>query len=152
MSKNTRDTLFRKVDVDQYSEDKFEEDEQGDGTVNGVGPNEAEVQTLLSQGKNVDALKVALRNPPVTSKNQAVKDKALQVVMRVLLQFKSSDIDNAVKSLDSPTKDILMKYIYRGFEIPAEGSSAQLLTWHQKVFALAGLGCVVRVLTDRKRV
>ena len=49
MSKNTRDTLFRKVDVDQYSEDKFEEDEQGDGTVNGVGPNEAEVQTLLSQ-------------------------------------------------------------------------------------------------------
>ena len=49
MSKNTRDTLFRKVDVDQYAEDKFEEDEQGDGTVNGVGPNEAEVQTLLCQ-------------------------------------------------------------------------------------------------------
>jgi len=59
--------------------------------------------------------------------------------MRVLLQFKSSDIDNAVKSLDSPTKDILMKYIYRGFEIPAEGSSAQLLTWHQKVFVCEGM-------------
>ncbi|KAI0227521.1 Actin-related protein 2/3 complex subunit 5 [Lamellibrachia satsuma] len=152
MSKNTRDTLFRKVDVDQYAEDKFEEEEQGDGSVNGVGPNEAEVQTLLSQGRNVDALKVSLRNPPVTSKNQAVKDKSLQVVMRVIMSIKSSDIDNAVKSLDSPTKDILMKYIYRGFEIPAEGSSAQLLTWHQKVFASAGLGCIVRVLTDRKRV
>ena len=54
--------------------------------------------------------------------------------MRVLMSTKSADVDAAVKSLDSPTQDILMKYIYRGFEVPAEGSSAQLLTWHQKVF------------------
>ena len=60
--------------------------------------------------------------------------------MRVIMSIKSSDIDNAVKNLDSPTKDILMKYIYRGFEIPAEGSSAQLLTWHQKVFIATGRG------------
>ena len=50
MSKNTRNTQFRRVDVDQYSEDKFEEDEHGDeAVINGVGPNEVEVQTLLSQ-------------------------------------------------------------------------------------------------------
>ena len=49
------------------------------------------------------------------------------------MSTKSADVEAAVKSLDAPTQDILMKYIYRGFEVPAEGSSAQLLTWHQKV-------------------
>ncbi len=38
-----------------------------------------------------------------------------------------------VKQLDSDQKDVLMKYVYRGFEIPSEGSSAHLLLWHEKV-------------------
>ena len=53
--------------------------------------------------------------------------------MRVVMSFKSSEIDAVVKSLDQPTLDVLMKYIYRGFETPSEGSSALLLTWHEKV-------------------
>jgi len=53
--------------------------------------------------------------------------------MRVLLSFKSSDIEGAVRTLDQNRLDTLMKYIYRGFEFPSEGSSAQLLTWHEKV-------------------
>jgi len=61
------------------------------------------------------------------------QDKALQIVIRVLLAFKSSDIEAAVHTLDQNHLDTLMKYIYRGFEFPSEGSSAQLLTWHEKV-------------------
>ena len=49
------------------------------------------------------------------------------------MSFKSSDIEYAVRSLDQNHLDTLMKYIYRGFEFPSEGSSAQLLTWHEKV-------------------
>lgn len=150
MSKNTRDTKFRRVDVDAYNEDKYEDEMISDGDAQ--GPNEAEVQSLLSQNRNLDALRVVLSNAPVTSKNQAVKDKALQLALRVMLSFKSNEMDDAVKKLDSPNLDVLMKYIYRGFELPSEGSSAQLLTWHEKTFAAGGLGCVVRVLTDRKRV
>lgn len=150
MSKNTRDTKFRRVDVDAYSEDKYEDELITDGDVQ--GPNEAEVQSLLSQNRNLDALKVVLNSAPVTSKNQAVKDKALQLAMRVMLSFKATEMDDAVKKLDSLSLDVLMKYIYRGFELPSEGSSAQLLTWHEKAFTAGGLGCVVRVLTDRKRV
>jgi len=62
------------------------------------------------------------------------QDRALQIVIRVLLSFKSSDIDGALRNLDQNQLDTLMKYIYRGFEFPSEGSSAQLLTWHEKVW------------------
>jgi hypothetical protein len=57
----------------------------------------------------------------------------LSLVLKVLLSFKSSDIENAVRTLDQPKLDTLMKYIYRGFEFPSEGSSALLLLWHEKV-------------------
>ena len=68
------------------------------------------------------------------------QDKALGMCLRVMLSFKSSEIEGAVKTLDQPQLDMLMKYIYRGFERPSEGSSAQLLTWHDKV---ASPQCVV---------
>lgn len=62
-----------------------------------------------------------------------MQDRSVQTLLKVLLTIKSGDIDGIVKSLDQPQLDILMKYIYRGFEYPSEGSSAQLLTWHEKV-------------------
>ncbi|KAJ8311242.1 hypothetical protein KUTeg_011199 [Tegillarca granosa] len=97
-------------------------------------------------------MKIVLNNSPIGCKDQNVKDRATQLVVRVLTSFKTGDIDAAIKSLDSKYLDILMKYIYKGFENPSEGSSAALLTWHEKAFASGGLGSIVRVLTDRKRV
>lgn len=51
----------------------------------------------------------------------------------MLSSFKSSDIEKAVGSLDKAGVDLLMKYIYRGFEKPTDNSSAVLLQWHEKV-------------------
>ena len=48
------------------------------------------------------------------------------------MSIKTSQIDEAVKQLDNESRDVLMKYIYRGFEVPNEGSSAHLLVWHEK--------------------
>lgn len=47
--------------------------------------------------------------------------------------------------------DVLMKYVYRGFEIPTEGSSGHLLQWHEKVYSKGGVGSIVRVLSDTNR-
>ncbi|GFS00162.1 actin-related protein 2/3 complex subunit 5 [Elysia marginata] len=147
MAKNTGSSKFRKVDVDQYDEDRFVDDITESGEEG--GPNETEVNNITD--KYQDALLHVLQNAPIESKNQAVKDRATNLLVRVLTAFKG-DIDQCVKSLDGKSVDMLMKYIYRGFEIPTENSSAILLTWHQKVFAVGGLGSIMRVMTDRKRV
>ncbi|CAG5133806.1 unnamed protein product [Candidula unifasciata] len=158
MAKNTGSSKFRKVDVDQYDEDRYEDD-----IIDAVeeGPNEIEVNNLLQRypfievlditDKYQEALQHVLQNAPVGSKNQAVKDRAANLAVRVLTSFKG-DMDQCIKSLDNRSIDMLMKYIYRGFETPSENSSAVLLTWHQKAFAAGGLGSIMRVLTDRKRV
>lgn len=61
-------------------------------------------------------------------------------------------METALNTLTDPDLiDVLMKYIYRGFEIPSEGSSGHLLQWHEKVFARGGIGCISRVLSDTHR-
>ena len=68
------------------------------------------------------------------------------------MSVKQNQVESIVKKLDNDQKDLLMKYIYRGFETPTDNSSAHLLVWHEKVYDDADVGSIVRVLTDRKRV
>ncbi|XP_037825881.1 actin-related protein 2/3 complex subunit 5-C [Lucilia sericata] len=149
MAKNTSSSAFRKIDVDQYNEDNFREDE-ADSAVAQLDENE--ITTLLTQGKYIEALLLVLQNAPLRCKQQHVKDHALNLTLRVLLSIKSSQMDQAVETLnENDLLDVLMKYIYRGFEIPSEGSSGHLLQWHEKAFAKGGVGCIVRVLSDTNR-
>lgn len=81
-----------------------------------------------------------------------LQDKAFALAMKCMLAIRVSEMDAVVSSLEPELIDTLMKYIYRGFESPAEGSSGHLLAWHEKVFAQGGLGCIIRVMTARKSV
>ncbi|KAA0717119.1 Actin-related protein 2/3 complex subunit 5-like protein [Triplophysa tibetana] len=153
MAKNTLSSRFRKLDIDEFDENKFVDDH--DEAADQQGPDAAEVDNLIRQYPLLDmmaALHVGLRNPPINSKNPAIKERAQTLVLRVLTSFRSSDIESAVKSLDKNRLDLLMKYIYRGFEKPTDNSSAILLQWHEKAFAVGGLGSIVRVMTARKTV
>jgi hypothetical protein len=49
MAKNTSSSAFRKIDVDQYNEDNYREEEQGELQSAPVGPDEAEVTALMNQ-------------------------------------------------------------------------------------------------------
>lgn len=153
MSKNTASNAFRKIDVDQFNEDNFKDDELPADSGSGRGVSQQEVQNLLSSNKHSQALKLVLQtSPAVISTNNPAKDPTLALMIKVLTSIKASQVDGIVKELDNDQRDVLMRYIYRGFEIPAEGSSGHLLIWHEKVFEISGVGSIVRVLTDRKRV
>jgi len=73
MAKNTRNTAFRKIDVDEYNEDNYKEEEPAELQSPSAGPDETEINQLLLQGKQIEALKNCLRNAPLGSKNQQVK-------------------------------------------------------------------------------
>ncbi|KDR15108.1 actin-related protein 2/3 complex subunit 5-like protein isoform X1 [Zootermopsis nevadensis] len=159
MAKNTSSSAFRKIDVDQYNEDNYREEEQAELQSAPIGPDESEVTALMNQypyrnlfrGRHIDALKTVLRNAPLGSKNQQIKDNALNLTLRVLLAIKASQIEEAVGALDRDLVDVLMKYVYRGFESPSEGSSGHLLLWHEKAYVVGGVGSIMRVLSDTKR-
>ena len=78
MSKNTSSSAFRKIDVDQFDEGNFKDDEGPAQDSGFAGVSESEISNLLSKGKSDEALKVLLASAPVGSKNQA--DKVTQTI------------------------------------------------------------------------
>ncbi|XP_076674819.1 actin-related protein 2/3 complex, subunit 5 [Andrena cerasifolii] len=149
--KNLSASAFRKLDVDQYSDNNFKEEDADGGLVGPTGPDESEVLTLLTQAKNTEALILVLKSAPLGCKNQQVKDNARNLTLKVLLSIKPNQIDDSLAQLDRDLMDVLMKYIYRGFEIPTEGSSSHLLAWHEKVYNICGIASIVRAFSDSKR-
>jgi len=57
----------------------------------------------------------------------------LGLLLRILSQYKSADVDAAVKGLEKDEQDLLLKFIYKGFSEPSDSSCGSLLTWHEKV-------------------
>ncbi|KAG8132811.1 hypothetical protein E2320_010632, partial [Naja naja] len=103
MAKHTVSSArFRRVDVDEYDENKFvDEEDGGDGQ---VGPDEGEVDSCLRQYPSAAW---------AGRRGTSFSDRAESIVLKVLISFKASDIEKAVQSLDKNGVDLLMKYIYK---------------------------------------
>lgn len=49
MSKNTANSAFRKIDVDQYNEDNYREEDGAEANSPPIGPDDKEITNLLIQ-------------------------------------------------------------------------------------------------------
>uniref|UniRef100_A0A0K0FR36 Actin-related protein 2/3 complex subunit 5 n=1 Tax=Strongyloides venezuelensis TaxID=75913 RepID=A0A0K0FR36_STRVS len=154
MAKNTSNTSYRKLDVDAFDPEKYDENEDM-VTVSplAVGPDDKLVQQLLTSGKNAEALKAALCNPPLNVKNMdGILEKAVATVVKTLTNHRNAEIRDSIKELNDDEVDILMKYIYKGMEIMPDGSVCNsLLSWHSHAFERCGHGGIMRVFSDRTR-
>eukprot|EP00668_Euglena_longa_P028920 GGOE01036254.1.p1 GENE.GGOE01036254.1~~GGOE01036254.1.p1 ORF type:complete len:116 (-),score=46.78 GGOE01036254.1:202-522(-) len=61
---------------------------------------------------------------------------------------RDEDIKATVSKLDIDQLDLLMKFLYKALELGK--NSGTLFRWHAAVEEAGGLGCIVRVLTDKK--
>lgn len=92
------------------------------------------------------ALEVALEQPPYNG-SEEVKKKAATIVQNILV---ASEPDKLLSSLNSESQDLLMKYIYKALEVGQ--NTAPLFKWHKALVDIAGTGCIVRAMVDRKNV
>ena len=53
--------------------------------------------------------------------------------MAAVTAVKSTDIAGVVRSLDSDSLDVLMKYLYAGMASPEKYNAGSLLAWHEVV-------------------
>ncbi|XP_008563086.1 PREDICTED: actin-related protein 2/3 complex subunit 5-like protein, partial [Galeopterus variegatus] len=85
MARNTLSSRFRRVDIDEFDENKFvDEQEEAAAAAAEPGPDPSEVDGLLRQGDMLRAFHAALRNSPVNTKNQAVKVKGVTLQLSLL--------------------------------------------------------------------
>ena len=73
MSKNTSSNAFRRIDVDQFNEDNFKDDEGPALPDKFGGVSSNEIESLIQGGNNVEALNAVLSAAPLGNKNQAEK-------------------------------------------------------------------------------
>jgi hypothetical protein len=79
-----------------------------------------------------------------------IQERNLAVVESVLTTIQEAEIPALLKGLDLDACDVLMKYVYK---LMAKSSNcAIMLKIHAQLVEKAGLGSIVRVMTDRKQV
>jgi len=152
-------SAFRKIDIDAYDEDVLLEDELYDidprdptQVLSDAKQKQAAVRSFLAKSDITGALVEILSNAPYGPNVDEAKNLTLQTLVTILNSTKAVDILNVVKSLPQDLQDTLMKYLYKGMGLPGWGdvSGSVLLGWHEKLTEAAGVGCIVRAMSDRR--
>ncbi|EDR10937.1 actin-related protein ARPC5 [Laccaria bicolor S238N-H82] len=154
-------SAFRKIDIDAYDEDALQESElyEADArdpaqVLDEARQRQAAVRSSLAKSDVAGALSVILDNAPYGPNVDEAKVLTLQTLLTILNTTKATEITGVIKSLSQDSQDTLMKYLYKGMAMPGWGdiSGSVLLGWHEKLTEVAGVGCIVRTMTDRRTV
>ena len=108
----------------------------------------AEVDRLVRGSSGAQAVVKSLEDPPFGSRNEAIKSANTEIVLSAMGAVSDANIGSVVDGLNENQCDVLMKYVYKGLE--RGENSGSLFKWHAKVQAKAGLGSIVRAMSDRK--
>ncbi|GAA6008433.1 hypothetical protein JCM11491_004475 [Sporobolomyces phaffii] len=156
---------FRKINIDQYDEDAVSpaslyvpDPRPSSQILSDTQQKDRTVRQLLQSSNVEGALKECLRDgewPYGEDSDREIKQAkgiALSLILSVLNSSRSTDIPNLVATLSSSEQVTLMKYLYKAMENLGDSSGNAVLGWHEKLVEVAGIGCIVRVMTDRRRV
>ncbi|CAA7034713.1 unnamed protein product [Microthlaspi erraticum] len=125
---------------------EFVEADNAEAIIARIETKSRTIESLLKQYKHVEALKTALEGSPPKTLDERCKSANWIVVHRALMAIK--DIDGMLNALDVEYYDTLMKYLYRGLSTGDRPTCDQCLKIHEKLTERAGLGCILRCLTD----
>ncbi|GAA5930958.1 Arc15p [Sporobolomyces koalae] len=156
---------FRKINIDQYDEDRVDasslyvpDPRPSSQVLSDTQSKDRQVRQLLQSGDVQNALKQCLKDgewPYGEDSDRDLKQAkaiALSLVLSVINSSRSTDIPNLVSTLSPSEQVTLMKYLYKAMENLGDSSGNAVLGWHEKLTEVAGIGCIVRVMTDRRRV
>ncbi|RXK35997.1 arp2/3 complex 16 kDa subunit [Tremella mesenterica] len=108
---------------------------------------------LINRGDIAGALNQILTDPPYGEGMEEARNLTTQALLLILNSTRATDIPGILKNLKQDQQDRLMAYLYKGMAALGQGadiSGSVLLTWHEKLTEVAGVGCIVRVMTDRR--
>ncbi|WFD30515.1 arp2/3 complex subunit [Malassezia sp. CBS 17886] len=152
---------FRLLDVDQYDDEALtaadldaQDPRSAQELQRTVQEHQTRVRACLASGDTAGALTEILADPPYGGRAGDARRATFALLADVLNATRSADITPALEALDTTQRDTLMKFLYKGLALGASpaGSApgvncAIFLGWHEKV---AGTGCIMRVMTDRR--
>ncbi|KAI4354721.1 hypothetical protein L6164_003567 [Bauhinia variegata] len=124
----------------------FVEADNADAIITRIEQKSRKIETLLKQYKPVEALKTALEGTYAMTGDERCKSAHWIAVHRAIMAIKN--VDGVLASLDPEYYDVLMKYLYRGLATGDRPTCDQCLQIHEKLTEKAGLGCILRSLSD----
>ncbi|KAJ3426259.1 arp2/3 complex 16 kd subunit p16-arc [Anaeramoeba flamelloides] len=89
-----------------------------------------------------------LENPPYEAQPQE-KQNIYEQVINILGDTADNKMKDTCNNLDTDQQDALMRYIYKGLE--NNDNSLKLLKWHGVLSEVAGLGCIMRVMSEKRK-
>lgn len=126
--------------------DTFIETEAPELIIARIENKSRQVERLLRLPHYTEALETALQGAPTHTRDERCKSANWILVHRVLMAAK--DGEGLLGHLNPDLHDILMKYLYRGLATGDRITCDLCLKLHQKLFEMAGIGCVMRAISD----